>query len=381
MRPHAGFAGRPPRRPRHGTKPPSAVLAAIGVGCLLLAACGSDGPGTDTATGGRGDADAGGGPAWAETVAAAEEEGSVVLYLSITGVDDRLNEAWEAAYPGISLEIFRTGSAELLARLDQEKSTDAAGADVTIHADEGWFLDNGERLSDVTGPAYEEYWGDSKFAYADGDYILVDGAPLGVAYNTNVIEEIGVDPIEEYADLLQPELEGYIGFTPSENASATLQWWYTVSESIGGAGIEELAALDPQPYASLTPLVEALAAGEHAVGVYASLSVVYGLQAQGAPLEVVVPTPAIGGGHFVATVDWASHPNAAEVFRNWILSPEGQVALNGPGDLYTPLSVADIPDAPDTMQSIPEDMFVTNGIVTAEQQAWMDEVWTPAFGG
>jgi iron(III) transport system substrate-binding protein len=352
-------------------------LAAAVASLMLFTACS---PGSSEPAVAVQDADASGDAAWKKTVTDAKTEGRVVLYLSITGVDDRLQTAWKAAYPEISLQIFRTGSAEILSRLDQEKSTGAEGADVTVMADAGWYADSKSRLMEPSGPAHLKYWEGSKFSHEKGKYVLVDAAPLGLAYNTNVIKQIGATPIKTYEDLLQPALKDYVAYTPADNASAALQWWHTVDKSLGGTeGLKKLKTLNPKPYKSLTPMVQALAAGEHAAAAYTSLAVAYDLQKQGAPIEVVVPSPAVGGGHFVAAVDWATHKSAAQVFRNWLLSPAGQIALNGPGDLYTPLALEELPNAPAGMKQIPEDMYVTDGTVTPEQQSWMKNVWNETF--
>lgn len=354
-----------------------AALGVVAASTMLLTACSSAAPEPSAAP--TSDA-AVSDPAWQQVIDDAKQEGSVVLYLSITGVEDRIKAAWSKAYPDISLEVFRTGSSELLTRLDQEKDTGAAGADAVVMADLGWYNDAADRLLAPEGPHFAELWEGSDFSKNDGRSVLVDAAPLGVAYNTEVIASLGADPIEEYADLLQPELDGYIGFTPAENAAATLQWWYTLTPALGGEdGIAELAELSPVAFPSLVPLTQALAAGEYAVAAYSSLAASLELKASGAPIEIVVPSPAIGGGHYVSVVDWATHKNAALLFRDWLLSPDGQIALNGAGDLYTPLSLDKIPGAPAEMVSTPDDMVVTDGIITPEQQVWMDDVWKAHF--
>lgn len=364
---------------RFSGRPVIKALSSAFVAGLLLSGCSS--PSTAPASTPAANSDETGDSAWKQIVDGANKEGKVVVYLSITGVDDRLKAAWKAAYPGISLEIFRTGSAELLSRLDQEKGTGATGADVAVMADASWYEKNSSRLLGPTGPQFPKLWQGTNFSRSDGKYVLVDAAPLGVAYNTDVVSKLGAQPIESYKDLLQPKLKDYVGFTPAGNAAAALQWWYEVSKSIGGTeALQQLKALDPHPYPSLVPMVQALAAGEHAVVAYSSLASAKDLQAQGAPIKVVVPKPAVGGGHYVSVVDWSKNMNAAQVFRNWLLSPAGQIALNGPGDLYTPLQVSAIPNAPTTMTSIPADMVVTDGVITPEQKTWMDKVWTPAFG-
>src|SRR5690606_25857312 len=91
---HAAFAG---------------ILAAV---CLPLAAAAGSAP-DDDASGAAGD--------WDSIVAAAVEEGEVTLYsVVVPEINDRLESAFEDAYPDIDLEIIRTVGGEIDANLDAE---------------------------------------------------------------------------------------------------------------------------------------------------------------------------------------------------------------------------------------------------------------------
>ena len=53
-------------------------------------------------------------------IEAAKKEGKVVLYSSMDlPVGEKLGKAFEAAYPGISVQIERSGSERLFQRIDQ----------------------------------------------------------------------------------------------------------------------------------------------------------------------------------------------------------------------------------------------------------------------
>ena len=58
----------------------------------------------------------------------------------------------------------------------------------------------------------------------------------------------------------------------------------------------------------------------------------------------------------------------------------GQIAMAGNGLLYSPLPLSELPDAPDTMVELPAGTNVSDGILTPEQQEWVDTVWLPLFG-
>src|ERR1700740_3682973 len=56
-----------------------------------------------------------------QLIEAAKKEGAVVLYSSMDlPVGEKLGKAFEAAYPGIAIQIERSGSERLFQRIDQE---------------------------------------------------------------------------------------------------------------------------------------------------------------------------------------------------------------------------------------------------------------------
>src|SRR5207245_5596937 len=69
-------------------------------------------------------------------VEAAKKEGKVILYSSMDlPVGEKLGKAFEAAYPGISVQIERSGSERLFQRVDQEFSSNIHAADVINTSD------------------------------------------------------------------------------------------------------------------------------------------------------------------------------------------------------------------------------------------------------
>src|SRR6188768_4291611 len=69
-------------------------------------------------------------------VEAAKKEGKVVFYSSMDlPVGEKLGKAFEAAYPGITMQIERSGSERLFQRIDQEFSSNIRAADVINTSD------------------------------------------------------------------------------------------------------------------------------------------------------------------------------------------------------------------------------------------------------
>src|SRR4051812_494581 len=66
-----------------------------------------------------------------DLIEAARKEGKVILYSSMDlPVGEKLGKAFEAQYPGIAVQIERSGSERLFQRVDQEFASNIRAADV-----------------------------------------------------------------------------------------------------------------------------------------------------------------------------------------------------------------------------------------------------------
>ncbi|WP_158703420.1 extracellular solute-binding protein [Pseudonocardia dioxanivorans] len=354
----------------------SAVLAALATGVLLLAAaCGSGGGQAETA-GSAIDPNEGGGPAWQSVVDAARQEGQVVLYSNSDGVNPAFEAAWAKSYPDIKLVVSKYTSGELTTKLDAEKGGGVVGADVITVSTKPWLEANRGALVASTGPALEKYWKGSEHVYADGAYVLVAATPLGAGINTEQLAKLGNPSVTTYKDLLQPQLKGALGIVPGTGSPAAEQWWYFAAKEMGGDGaVAQLAGLEPRLYTTPSTIATDIASGEVAVGAYSIKGTIEALAAKGAPVKFVTLDPVISTPVTAAVVGWAKHPNAAQVFQNWLLSPAGQIALNGSGSLLTPLALADLGTVPATMRSIPDGATVVDGVLSPEQKTWVTDLW------
>src|SRR5712672_4213269 len=69
-------------------------------------------------------------------VEAAKKEGKLILYSSMDlPVGEKLGKAFEAAYPGVAVQIERSGSERLFQRLDQEFASNIRAVDIINSSD------------------------------------------------------------------------------------------------------------------------------------------------------------------------------------------------------------------------------------------------------
>src|SRR5207249_8933394 len=80
-------------------------------------------------------------PAQDARLEAAKKEGKLVWYTSLALTSaEKVAKLFEAAYPGIKVEVHRTGSQRILQRVMQELSANIKNADVIHTSDAGHFV-------------------------------------------------------------------------------------------------------------------------------------------------------------------------------------------------------------------------------------------------
>lgn len=298
--------------------------------------------------------------AWQQVIEKAQEEGSVNLYLSPIGVGERLAAAMQEKY-GIHVEVLRAPTGELVTRVTEEIANDAPGADVVFLSDEVWYQANGDVLAELTGPDVER-WLDSE--YAGENYFLPATTPFVIAYNTSLIDE----PVTGYEDLLRPELKGKVGGTDAASATTILALYEWLGDNVAPDYLEKLAANDLVIYPSVAPLIQAVAAGEVAAALIQVPSSVQPIIAEGAPVEMVMPEPAMVYGSGVGVLAKSGNPNAAQLLVNFMASEEGQAVIHEDKSSASPLDPVGL--------EVPEPIRYDPGSWTADEidaalKAWM----------
>jgi hypothetical protein len=143
-----------------------------------------------------------------ELIEAAKKEAKVVLYSAMDlPVGEKLGKAFEAAYPGIQVQIERSGSERLFQRIDQEFSSNIHAADVITSSDASHFIPwkkNGW-LAPFVSEDIAKYFPQ---AYRDPDGMFATSRLYmsSIAYNTSLVKP--EDAPKSFADLLDPKWAG-----------------------------------------------------------------------------------------------------------------------------------------------------------------------------
>jgi iron(III) transport system substrate-binding protein len=278
---------------------------------------------------------------WNRILEAARKEGKVIVYATMGPAQhERILKAFEAAYPGIKMELVRVVGSALTNKVEQERTQpNVVGADFIITADIRWSIDGVKKgyFKTPVGPhagAWPDAW------MRGGQVGLVAQTPWVMHYNTNLVKT----PINSYADLARPELAGKVGGVSLVAEVVTL-FYKWVDETNPGL-LEKLAASKPRMYPSTVASANATASGEISAGIFSVIPVDGALHAQKAPMKTVIPNPSYGFAYGTAILNWAKNPNAAMVVHDFLLSVRGQAAIVGNGEAGSALP--GVPGALDT---------------------------------
>ena len=251
----------------------------------------------------------------------AKREGSVTLYTSMQVVDSRpLSEAFEKKY-GIKVNLWRASGEKVAQRAITEARGNRFEADVIetdgaqmeiLHREGQLAPLQVASLKDIPPnivPAHRQYV-PSRLTL----YVLV--------YNTKLVAPADVP--KSYEDLLDPKwATGKIGVE-----SADVAWFAAVAKAMGEqkgiAYFRQLAQAKPSLRSGHTLMAELVAAGEMSMAVDAHVQGVARLKEKGAPVEWKALQPAFGQPSSVGVAKRAPHPNAAQLFGDFILSRDGQ---------------------------------------------------------
>lgn len=277
---------------------------------------------------------------WDAVVEAASKEGSVSFYSGMAEIQNqRLVEAFNAEHPDITVRTQR-GAGEMTARVESEMSTGTRGADVFVLADTNWFVDRPEDFLPLDGPATESWKPEGWIT--DETSIVVNTTPNSIfVWNT----EIFPAGFETWDDLLAPEVSGKIGLRTDVTKSVA-GYLEMMESELGEDYLVALGAQKPKVYSSVVPMTQAVASGEVGVTNASLPSTVYELKQNGAPIESSIPDPGYAMEFGMAVLKNASSPNAAAVFADFAMSPEGQAAVNGDG-FGDSVGLDDVPGALD----------------------------------
>lgn len=249
--------------------------------------------------------------------------GEIVLYTSEPQENaDETVAAFKERHPEVDVRVFRSGTGELLAKMETEEEAGGVQADVLLAADAPTFerLKERDLFARYTPQGSEEMA--EEFRDPDGFYTGTRLISTIIGYNTDQVQE----PPRSWRDLTSEEYRGGIGM-PSPDYSGAAAYntalWYSRPE-LGAPFVEGLVANEPTVVEGNGQVQQGLANGQFAVGIIIDY-MVRDLEKQGSPVSGVFPeegVPVIT--EPVAIFESSENKEAAQTFADFLISPEGQ---------------------------------------------------------
>ena len=260
-----------------------------------------------------------------QLIEAAKKEARVVLYSAMDlPVGEKLGKAFEAQYPGMQVQIERSGSERLFQRIDQEFASNIRAADVVNSSDASHFITwkkNGWLAPYVTEDMAQHFL--PEYRDPDGMSATTRIYLSSIAYNTNLVKPD--EAPKSFADLLDPKWAGKMVKGHPAYSGTIMTATFQLVREFGWDYYEKLSKQRVMQVQSSTDPPKKLALGERAVMADGNEYGVVLLKEAGQPVEPVYPTegtPTISGptGIFAN----APHPNAARLFQAWLHTRETQ---------------------------------------------------------
>jgi iron(III) transport system substrate-binding protein len=313
---------------------------------------------------------------------AAKAEGRLVIY---TGVEraaaQALVNAFEKKYPFISAEAVRASSSKIATRLDAEIEADRVQGDVfefSLLYLTTSLRKRGEILK-YDSPDYAHY----PAAYADPGYWAATGvSSIIILLNTRKVDEPNFP--QSWWDLTKPYWKNKLTIDNLEVSGTGYNWLIAIvgDGRLGWKFIEELGRNRPVLERGHAGMAQKVAAGEYAAAVEMADFHLKNIRAAApsVPVRGVWPREGVPREPWTAGIlKRAPHPNAAKLYLDFLLSPEGQaiyVKLMGWSSARSDVPAPDIKEAPADVEtiktelSLEEALKVRAGYVAKWKQSW-----------
>ena len=257
----------------------------------------------------------------------ARQEGTLVLYTSLaTSESVPLTQAFERKY-GVKVELWRSLSGQVMQRALNEAKARRHSVDVVeTNAPELEALARERVTARFESPWIADIpaWGvpTHRMWVADRVDFFV------VAFNTSKVRRDELPAT--YEGFLDPKWKGRIGLEATDQ-----EWLAGLAKQRGEERalgfFRALAAMRPDVRKGHVLLSEMVSAGEVPVSLTNYASNADSMKRRGMPIDWKPVEPVIGRPQAIGLAAAAPHPNAALLFADFVLSPEGQQLFNSMG--------------------------------------------------
>ncbi|MBL6615391.1 MAG: extracellular solute-binding protein [Reyranella sp.] len=258
-------------------------------------------------------------------VEAAKKEGKLSWYTSVDlPVAEKIAKAFEAAYPGVSMKVERSGAERIFQRIGQEAQSKVSNCDVVNSSDAAHLIiwKRAQMLASYLPEEVAKHFPKEHFD-PDGMYASWRVTLSPIAYNTSLVK--AEEAPKGFNDLLDARWSGKIVKAHPGYSGTIMTATQQLSRELGWRFLEKLAKQKVMQVQSAADPPKKVTAGERAVMADGTEYMVNLLQSRGEPIAEVYAvegTPLITGPS--AVMASAPNPNAARLFYAWSMTAEAQ---------------------------------------------------------
>lgn len=270
----------------------------------------------------------------ASFVQAQKPQGTITIYTSTRrDLISKMVQDFESRYPEVKVNVYRSGTGEVIAKFQAELAAGAVQADLISATDKPFFgyLEKEKALLQYI-PPNAAYIPD-EFRYEGGRYYERKLITVAIGYNTLSVKEKPTG----WSDLLNPKYKNRIGIPNPVYSGVALTTLGTLVKNpdFGWDFYRKLKANGCQIIRGNPAAARAVASGEWFLGVVA-----YGdllsLKMKGSPIDFVFPeegSPLIP--QPVGILKSSQNLPAAKVFLNYLLSADALAIIAETGGYLT----------------------------------------------
>lgn len=285
--------------------------------------------------------------------------------------------AFNEVYPDIEVELFRSGTTEVMSRFNAEAAAGEPQADVLLIADAVAMqavADAGYLVAYPEAPV--EGYDPAVYDVEDMEYFGTKLITTGIIYNTDQAEAVP----QSWEDLTDPDIASRLIMpSPLYSGAAAIHVATMVEQpEFGWDYYETLAENGAVAGRGNGSVVEAVARGEMAYGIIIDY-MAFNARNEGSPVDFVFPAEGVTAiTQPVGIVQGTDNLEAAKAFLDFQLSREAQAQSVAQG--YLPLLEGI--EAPDYFPSVSElDILSADPATLAAKDQAMKERFAELFGG
>ncbi|MDO8636951.1 MAG: extracellular solute-binding protein [Dehalococcoidia bacterium] len=327
-------------------------------------------------------------PAWDKIVEAAKKEGKLTIYsfnfVGDTGIS--IAKAFKEKY-GITVEIITGRGAEFTERLKTEKRMGSILADVCDNnATNAKTMKKEGLTKSVAGelPVLREkgVWVADVLGIDPQDKHLIsfNFTIYSPWVNTRLVKS-GEEP-KVWKDLLDPKWKSKMIATDTTTSPGLYQSFVPLirEKVVDTEFLKALYNQDLRFSSTIQDEAGLLARGDRAISIRGNDSVYSRFINEGAPIKVIdLSDGVVLSVISIVAFEGSPHPNAAKVFLNWLMSPEGQTTYGKSASAAS--ARKDVPNfLPEAARLTPKNPILLTSEDTDEstklfRERWLDKLW------